>query len=121
MPDDVKYPWSHNSTVQEGAEVWETIFRRLAQFMREEGIEEFTGPVPDVSGGVCVKLCPPLLRQQNIVYEGTPPANPRFDLPAETPQVDGPQRVGSDGLTLEQQLDLYGRPMDSFKPKPEGE
>lgn len=43
----------------------------------------------------------------------TPATNPRFDLPP----IDYDPPKGEDGLTVEQQIDLYGRPMDSFDPK----
>jgi hypothetical protein len=124
MPkSDVEYPWSYNSTVQQAAGTLEMLIRRLVQFMREEGIEEYAGPVPDISGAVQVRLVSPAFWNQQVPAKAAPEYDPplrnapkQLELPFQPP-VDTHVKVGDDGLTVEQQIDLYGRPLDSFSTK----
>lgn len=82
--------------------------------LRGAGISRYEGPVYRATGAhdrVVIELLP-----ENFSIPSPAPTPPRMNPRFDAPPLDPGQLQGQDGLTLQQQIDLYGRPLDSFDP-----
>lgn len=82
---------------------------RLFGLCREYGVLRFEGSIPGTPNLVKFDLAPVLAKDPEPVT----PSAPREPAQPQAAVKEGTKKVGADGLTAEQQAELYERQMDA--------